>query len=369
MTEFNIFEALGVVQQELRHSDFLAFLLDPSRNHGLGDAFLKRFLKCVLKDAADPPLGVADIDAADMRRAIVEREWQDIDILVCDPAKRLVCAVENKIGSGEHSDQLRRYRETVSDEFPGYCQVLIYLTPEGDEPSDEKYISFSYGGVARLMDATLKAHESTLGPDVRTLMVHYIKMLRRNIVSDDEIGEPCQEMIYRKRKRALDLIFEHRPDDIQSDLAEVAKGLIEKAKPHGLRIREHSNKSNIGFDLDWRVSSSLLYFEFTNDSDKLVLSLLVKHSEEVSQPILQAVRQFGFHPKPFQGADGRPSDAWTIIYEKSFLTKKDYKRADLESLKETVQGKWQEFLSRDLPKIREAINGIEWPSPPTTTEA
>ena len=32
--EFNIFEAIGVVHQELRHSDFLAFLLNPRQNHG-----------------------------------------------------------------------------------------------------------------------------------------------------------------------------------------------------------------------------------------------------------------------------------------------------------------------------------------------
>jgi hypothetical protein len=29
LEQFNIFEALGVARQELRHSDFLAFLLDP----------------------------------------------------------------------------------------------------------------------------------------------------------------------------------------------------------------------------------------------------------------------------------------------------------------------------------------------------
>jgi hypothetical protein len=39
LDRFNILEALGVVRQELRHSDFLAFLMDPKGNHGLGDAF------------------------------------------------------------------------------------------------------------------------------------------------------------------------------------------------------------------------------------------------------------------------------------------------------------------------------------------
>ena len=41
LAQFNIFESIGAVKQELRHSDFLSFLLDPSQNHGLGDLFLK----------------------------------------------------------------------------------------------------------------------------------------------------------------------------------------------------------------------------------------------------------------------------------------------------------------------------------------
>ncbi|MEH1869842.1 MAG: PD-(D/E)XK nuclease family protein [Nostoc sp.] len=48
LAQFNIFEAIGVVRQELRHSNFLAFLLNPSENHRLDDIFLKRFLKRVL---------------------------------------------------------------------------------------------------------------------------------------------------------------------------------------------------------------------------------------------------------------------------------------------------------------------------------
>jgi hypothetical protein len=45
LDEFNIFEAIGAVRVELRHSDFLAFLLNPTQNHGLGDAFVKRLLE------------------------------------------------------------------------------------------------------------------------------------------------------------------------------------------------------------------------------------------------------------------------------------------------------------------------------------
>jgi hypothetical protein len=48
LDQFNIFEAVGVERQELRHSDFLAFLLNPSENHRLGDLFVRRLLQRIL---------------------------------------------------------------------------------------------------------------------------------------------------------------------------------------------------------------------------------------------------------------------------------------------------------------------------------
>lgn len=57
---FNIFEATGFIRQELRHSDFLAFLLNPQGSHSLRDAFVKRLLKRVLASGGIPP--TRDID-------------------------------------------------------------------------------------------------------------------------------------------------------------------------------------------------------------------------------------------------------------------------------------------------------------------
>ena len=93
LEEFNHFEAIGAVRQELRHSDFLAFLLDPNQNHGLGDLVAKRLLQQALKDAPDDttleegansnrrgasltPLDIALLDLDDLQ---VRREWRHAD--------------------------------------------------------------------------------------------------------------------------------------------------------------------------------------------------------------------------------------------------------------------------------------------------
>ena len=47
---FNIFNVLGLSTSEVRlHSAFLAELLNPNGDHGLGDKFLDAFLKIVIK--------------------------------------------------------------------------------------------------------------------------------------------------------------------------------------------------------------------------------------------------------------------------------------------------------------------------------
>lgn len=62
LATFNIFAAIGVVRQELRYSNFLAFLLDPSQNSGLEDAFLKRFLQKAISNLHIQKLAITPID-------------------------------------------------------------------------------------------------------------------------------------------------------------------------------------------------------------------------------------------------------------------------------------------------------------------
>ena len=48
----NVFDALRESEAELKHSNFLAYLLRTDENHKLGDKFLKQFLAEVLTAAS-----------------------------------------------------------------------------------------------------------------------------------------------------------------------------------------------------------------------------------------------------------------------------------------------------------------------------
>ncbi|MCR5410383.1 MAG: PD-(D/E)XK nuclease family protein [Lachnospiraceae bacterium] len=45
-------------------------------------------------------------------------------------------AIENKVGSHEHSNQLNRYREIVEKEYPNYTK--LFQVKETDEEADIK---------------------------------------------------------------------------------------------------------------------------------------------------------------------------------------------------------------------------------------
>ena len=103
LSRFNLFEAMGVVRQELRHSDFLVFLIDPNQSHSLKSTFLRELL---LATNVTQSVTFAGFD---LTQATVFREWHHTDILVVDDVNRLAVTIENKIGTGEHSDQLNRF--------------------------------------------------------------------------------------------------------------------------------------------------------------------------------------------------------------------------------------------------------------------
>ncbi len=132
--QFNIFEAVGMVRQEIRHSHFLAFLLNPSASHGLKDIFLKAFLKRILAQSANATVSPIAVDVANLADTQVRREWKNIDILLVSPTSQIVCAIENKVDSGEHSNQLQRYRQIVQQEFPTTAKSLSSSPPRASCP-------------------------------------------------------------------------------------------------------------------------------------------------------------------------------------------------------------------------------------------
>ncbi len=366
LDRFNIFEVIGFVGQEVAHSRFLAFLLDPKQNHGLGDLFLKSLLQKVSEtpDGASLPRDLSNADDGSLSQTTVQTEVYTgdgrIDILLLNEVGQWAMIIENKIWTTEHSDQLDRYYRFVKKRYPDWKVVCVYLTPRGDVPSHPKYTPLDYKAVCQITDSTLKERDSTLRSDVQMSMQHYAQMVRRQIVGDPEVVELCRN-IYRKHKKALDLIYKHRPDlkvEIHHFLTELinnAVGLIYKSsyKNDYIWFRPQEWEQIPALNAD-DSANGILRFAFLNDRpDRLALVLEISRGNEEIRRKLYAMGQKD--RSLFNDLGDPETYEKPKLYRRTFLTREQYETAsDTERVQE-LRRQWDEFLDKDLPQIKAVI--------------
>ena len=239
--KFNLFDILKVSRTEIRHSNMLAWMLNPNENHGSGDLFLKGILQRLVENDSDGKYDIFKILLLDLYTFSVYREWKNIDILLVSSDEKVVIAIENKVGSHEHSDQLNRYREIIEIEYKDYQKMFIFLTPYGEDPSDVKnWNVFTYYDIIEILESVREKIE--LQPDVELMIKNYIDIVRRDIVEDQQLIDICNK-IYSKHKRALDLIYEHRPDG-STQIADIMKNAL----------RDLSKEGKIIIDENWGLA-------------------------------------------------------------------------------------------------------------------
>jgi PD-(D/E)XK nuclease superfamily len=226
--KFNIFDALGIARAEIRHSNFLAFILDPAESHGQGQLFLKAILMDLMKEAPTNlrPLSPIELDGIDLRGVVVKREWKHTDLLITCKEPAFVIVVENKVGAHEHSDQLSRYKTTLQHDYPETQHLYVSLTPDAEDPSEEDWIVYSYTDIHRVLSRVQKMYRTAIGEEVRIFLDHYLALIGTRFMDNPEIDKLCQR-IYKNHRVALDLIFERVGSPTTSVMAEVANLLQE----------------------------------------------------------------------------------------------------------------------------------------------
>jgi hypothetical protein len=80
----NVFLIFENESDEIRHSNFLKWILDPQERHGVGPYFLSKFVKALDSD-----------DFGSLDQVCVEREKDYIDLLIYND--RSVLVIENKV--------------------------------------------------------------------------------------------------------------------------------------------------------------------------------------------------------------------------------------------------------------------------------
>ena len=353
------------------HSNVLAWLLDPRQSHGLGDSFLKGFL---LRAEVRPTGRYADWSETE-----VTREWENVvdgqqgylDILIVSEAAQALCAIENKVFSSEHSEQLTRYRRALEVSYSTFTNYHVFLTRRGTHPFREEekeyWIPLTYSIVFDIVQRIAENKDNSMNVGVRAFLRQYATALRRNIVPETSISQLARR-IYLEHQEAMDQIIAYKPNWV----AEAKQWLKEAVAQQPGWILDVEDTIFVRFrSTDWNQyevthtgsgwaprSNALLLFEFTFEDGLPWLQLGLSNGDEANNPLRQklfeAVRQ---HPILFRPRSVSLSDGWMILHQEAdyILDPADYGLGWDDGTTRAKLEKWvADFAGNKFPEM----NGI-----------
>lgn len=266
--KFNIFQALKLQNNEVKHSNFLGWLLTPFESHNLMDCFLKELLKIALQnDTSLVDIILSDLTDAKVTLEKMANDGRRMDIFIESPRNKLVCVIENKVWSGEGCNQLEDYRDFIlnHDKYKNYKhKIFLFLTPYKYSLCEDYkgYIRINYGDILKAINNLMKQYGCLLDDDVKIFIEHYKKMVERNIMgeTDKEIIDLCRK-IYRENKSAIDLIIEN--NDYKADVLNVMAEVIKERTD--LQEITVGNNGILALPDNLNNLDKLKYGEWTND--------------------------------------------------------------------------------------------------------
>ena len=372
--EFDALDFLRLSDDEEFHSNFLAWLLDPQQNHGLGHYFLQPFL---LRTGAQTERHTIDWSRTSVHREWVNEvdgQWGYLDILVLNHAEEFLCAIENKIWSWEHSGQLTRYRKALEERYPRWLRHYVFLSPRGTLPYREEeqgyWTAADYKIVLQLVERTISNTANPVKEDVRAFLQQYATTLRRNVVPDanTNIAELARK-IYLEHREVVDLIKSHEPD-WQSETVQILKEAVAKQSNWKLDLsdRNYVRFRSIGWDRfeamqtgnGWAPSSnSLLLFQFRFYDQMPWLDLGLSTGDDTNNPLrnrlFESIRQ---RPDLFRLKTASLTDGWAILHEEKdyILDESDYGVGwDDGTTRAKIEAWVKNFAEKEFPAMNEVI--------------
>ncbi len=265
---FNPFKVLQVDNYEIRHSNVLAWLMDPKQNHALGSYFIKKLIAKVFVNSANFEDGdkVADYDVLQLSRhsyhdLVVYKELatsnrKRIDLLAVSSFHQVAILIENKYWSNESEGQLEEYIEFVRTAYEGYKIIPVFLTLQDEEPTHEDYLKLSYSDVLGILKNITEANKDYMHQDVHSFISYYIDILEDQLVQNDELNEKGMAL-YKNHKEAVEL------------LSAVGKGKIEKENGFTIELISIYSQYKETIDFVVKVGNSFLREAFIRFTRKL----------------------------------------------------------------------------------------------------
>lgn len=308
LNEPNIFHALSDERKELKHSNFLAYLLNPNESHGLNEIFLKRIIRDFFSESKDTDTTVFDIEDINLSTAIIQREWKNIDLLINFDTD--VICIENKINITDSKNQLKKYRTIIDEHFPNKRKHFVYLSPFGQDPNDqseiEYYQNYSYVKIVENISSIIDVYRERINQKTLMYLTDYIQSLRRYVLMEEDLNKVALNL-YIKHADAIEFIYNNKPDPA-SDLYPFFekelknRGYVIASKNKGF-IRfttKNLDKNILKTGTGWSNKESFL-FEidyFWSDKNAVFKAIVSPCDEEIKKKIKEAVTGKTYYKKP-----------------------------------------------------------------------
>lgn len=190
-TCFSIFDMLGQSSRELTHSAFIAQMLNPRGNHGMGTTFLNLFLeqlKLNEKFNTDNVEVEIEKDFGPKEGSGVYAKGGRVDIYIKNSHGQII-VIENKLYANDQEDQLQRYRNSTGPDSFIYYLSLDRHAPS-NSPSSIGYNLISYRDEIKcwLNKCLDTVH---LNNHLSTIIQQYMFTID-NLTSDQEVSNTIQ---------------------------------------------------------------------------------------------------------------------------------------------------------------------------------
>lgn len=248
--DINYFAATAMLTQEIKHSAFLSWLLNPSKEHNLGSVMLERFVEKLFKyrnvkskhanvKSNRDILGGKNIDKdsllntcksgkVEILTEVTSSTGKRADICIklqsnTDKREKYLILVENKVFTTTHDDQLLEYQKLAKEKYHDYDKIFVYLSPNGERPLniDESYNDnwciFDYEEVRDIIkslyeDLSNKNNfpnlDSKNRAKLKLMMEDYITMVNNSIlVENPDVWDKIRQ-IRKNYEKELELINE-----------------------------------------------------------------------------------------------------------------------------------------------------------------
>ena len=184
-----------------------------------------------------------------------------IDLLIVNQQLKTIFLIENKLYSTESKDQLDDYLDFIQQTFKDFTIIPIYLTLDGETPSNRQYFMLTYERIESILHTILMLYRDQLSNNVYQFIEDYDQILKEKFYpNQDQILQAIA--IYRNHKQTIDALFEetsllhkqlHFEAGYQFEFMMKYKNTINYIFKHGQNILSYSFEQFIQQQFDEEV--------------------------------------------------------------------------------------------------------------------